>query len=149
MPHWFIMKVCLYTLLAQYQHRAWKTFMMSSKDYLGFYSSFNSILPVDMSHKNMHMLETDSEWYEPSHDKTNKMTVRPAKTQISLGTQAFFMRTVKTLIRLGGCPGWSESSLGAHATLLVLSWGGSYVTNKSLITGSKIFFWWTWFVFSV
>ena len=24
------------------------------------------------------------------------------------------MRTAKTLIRLGGCPGWSESSLGAH-----------------------------------
>ena len=23
--------------------------------------------------------------YEPSHDKTKKMTVRPAKTQISLG----------------------------------------------------------------
>ena len=26
-----------------------------------------------------------------------------------------FERTVKTLIRLGGCPGWSESSLGAHS----------------------------------
>ena len=32
------------------------------------------------------------------------------------------MWTAKTLIRLGGCPGWSESSLGAHA---VLSRGGS------------------------
>ena len=32
-----------------------------------------------------------------------------------LRNQAFFMRTVKTLIRLGGCPGWSESSLGAHS----------------------------------
>ena len=30
-----------------------------------------------------------------------------------------------------GCPGWSESSLGAHAILLVLSWGGSY--SPSLI----------------
>ena len=84
---------------------------------------------------------------EPPHDKTNKMTVRQAKTQISLGicpvwlesslctqwvakgalngllrTQAFFMQTAKTLIRLGG----SESSLGTHAILLVLSWGGSY-----------------------
>ena len=28
------------------------------------------------------------------------------------------MRTAKTLIRLGGCPGWSESSLGAQP----LSW---------------------------
>ena len=34
------------------------------------------------------------------------------------------------LIRLGGCPGWSESSLGAHAVLLVLSWGGSNVKRS-------------------
>ena len=33
--------------------------------------------------------------YEPPHDKTNKMTVRPAKTQISLGIR----------------PVWPESSL--------------------------------------
>ena len=26
---------------------------------------------------------------------------------------------------MGRCPGWSESSLGAHAILLILSWGGS------------------------
>ena len=32
-----------------------------------------------------------------------------------LRTQAFYMRTVKTPIRLGGCPGWSESSLGAQS----------------------------------
>ena len=31
----------------------------------------------------------------------------------------------KTLIRLGGCLGWSESSLGAQVILLVLSRGGS------------------------
>ena len=40
---------------------------------------------------------------------------------------AFFMWTAKTLIRLGGCPGWSEFSLGAHAILLILSWGSSYL----------------------
>ena len=34
-------------------------------------------------------------WNEPPHDKTNKMTVRPAKTQISLGIR----------------PVWSESLL--------------------------------------
>ena len=57
--------------------------------------------------------------YEQPRDKTNKMNVRIAKTQVSLGiqslrcvlsgllrTQAFFMRTAKTLISLGdGCPG--------------------------------------------
>ena len=66
--------------------------------------------------------------YEPRHEKkNNEMSVRPAKTQISmdgcpadlslrwahklfcwfcheLWTQTFFMRTAKTLIRLGGFP---------------------------------------------
>ena len=71
-------------------------------------------------------LQFERTWYEPRHDKTNKVSVRPAKTQISLGIRpvwsesslcaqwvAFFMRTAKTLIRLGGC-------------LLVLSCRGSY-----------------------
>ena len=30
---------------------------------------------------------TDGSLYEPPHDKTNKMTLRPAKTQISLGVR--------------------------------------------------------------
>ena len=36
--------------------------------------------------------------YEPRHDKNNKVSVRPAKTQISLGIR----------------PVWSQSSLCAH-----------------------------------
>ena len=39
-----------------------------------------------------------SKWFEPRHDKTNKMRVRPAKTQISLGIR----------------PVWSVSSLSAQ-----------------------------------
>ena len=31
--------------------------------------------------------------------------------------QGFFMRTTKTLIRLRGCAGWFESSLGAHVSI--------------------------------
>ena len=46
---------------------------------------------------------------DPPHDKTNKMTVRPAKTkpiaQWVAKDPIFFERTAKTLIRLGGCPG--------------------------------------------
>ena len=70
--------------------------------------------------------------FEPPHDKTNIVTMRPAKTQISLGVrpvwsesslcaqwvakdQSFFMRTETTLIRLCGRPGWSESSQGAQS----------------------------------
>ena len=44
------------------------------------------------------------------------------------------MRTAKTVSRLGGCPGWSEASLGAHVILLVLSWGGSYGDSWSTAT---------------
>ena len=75
--------------------------------------------------------------YEPVHDKTNKMIyVRPPKTQISLdispvrsesslsvwrtmGPRLPIERTAKTLIRLGGCPGWSESSQGVYDVTLV------------------------------
>ena len=31
------------------------------------------------------------------------------------GVLSYPLSTAKTLIRLGGCPGWSESSLGAHS----------------------------------
>ena len=57
------------------------------------------------------------------HDEINKMSVRPAKTQISLGIRPVWsviaVRSMgslgpKLLIRLGGCPGWCESLLGAQ-----------------------------------
>ena len=50
------------------------------------------------------------------------------------------MRTAKNLIRLGGCPGCSESSLGEHAILLVLSRGGSYVLSldASKVTKTRL-----------
>ena len=54
----------------------------------------------------------------------------------SLGPKLFFKRTAKTLIRLGGRPGWSKSSLGTHAILLVLSRCGSFVVNNfGLVAG--------------
>ena len=43
------------------------------------------------------------------------------------------MWTAKTLIRLGGCPDWYVSSLGAHAILLVLSCAGSYSSYLSTL----------------
>ena len=50
---------------------------------------------------------------EPRHDKTNKVSVRPAKTQISLGIR----------------PGWSESSLGAVSSLSAWRNIGSLATH--------------------
>ena len=75
-------------------------------------------------------------YYESPHDKTNKMTfasredICPVWSESSLsawrniGSTATNERTVK---QTGGCPGWSESSLSVQITLLVLSWGSSYI----------------------
>ena len=49
------------------------------------------------------------------------------------------MQTAKTAIRLGGCPGWSESSVGTNVILLVLSWGGSNWEKENLIFSSHNF----------
>ena len=53
------------------------------------------------------------------------------------------MRTAKTLIKLGGCPGSSKSSLGAQVISLVLPCCGSYVQanfmNGHIYTISRCF----------
>ena len=79
--------------------------------------------------------------YERQHDKTDKITCCAQRRLRSawaftqsdqilhcalngwLRTQGFFIRTAKTLIRLGRCPGWSEYSLGCwfcHAAIQLL-----------------------------
>ena len=98
-------------------------------------------------------------WYEPPHDKTNKRTVHPAKTRISLGIHPVWSESSLCtqwiakdpsflqwrLISPGGCPGWSESSLGAHIILLVLSCSGSYVAmqawNQKLTLPGDLIIW--------
>ena len=72
-------------------------------------------------------------WIYLSHivTKPKKGHVRPAKTQISLGIRP--VRSESTLCAQWvvkdpsflHADSWSESSLGEHATLLVLTWGGS------------------------
>ena len=42
------------------------------------------------------------------------------------GPELSLERTAKPLIRQGGCPGWSQSSLGTKVILLVLSWSSSF-----------------------
>ena len=79
-------------------------------------------------------------------DKTNKMACAPSKDsdpslislRCALNGQlrilAFFKQTAKTLIRLGGCSGWSESSLGAHAIFFFFCY------NVAQTLGNFIFF---------
>ena len=69
---------------------------------------------------------------EPPHDKTKKMTVRPAKTQINLGIRPVWSESSLCAQCIAKDPSflhaysedWSESLLGAHSILLLLSWGG-------------------------
>ena len=51
------------------------------------------------------------------------------------------MCTAKTLIRLGGCSGWSESLLGRTVTLLVLSCRGSFFPVDAYLSQCCQFSW--------
>ena len=50
--------------------------------------------------------------YQPGHPPS---LIRVLAVRSIGRTQGFFMQTAKTLIRLGGCQDWSESSLGGHS----------------------------------
>ena len=86
------------------------------------------------------------EWSEMPHDKTNKIACVPSEDSDQPGHPPSLIRVFPVcmkkawvlsyplsaqwrLIRPGGCTGWSDSSLGAHAILLVLSWGRSCCTG--------------------
>ena len=61
-----------------------------------------------------------SAWASAQSDQSQR-----CPPEAKLGPKLPTERTAKTLIRLGGCTGWSEFSLGTKVILLVLSWGGS------------------------
>ena len=82
--------------------------------------------------------------FELPRDKTNKMVCAPSEDLEQPGHLLHLIRVFavssmgswgsnvssrgqQRLIRLGRCPGWSESSLGAKFILLVLTWGSSNV----------------------
>ena len=70
----------------------------------------SSINSKEMHRRTMHMHRL----YEPRHDKTNKNSVRPAKTQISLGIR----------------PVWSESSLSTWRNLGPLATHWAYTEDS-------------------
>ena len=83
---------------------------------------------------------TVTQTIELQHDKTNKMTYAPSEDsgqpghlpslislgcppEETLGPYLTIKCTAKILTRLGGCPGWSELSLGArHFVDFVVLW---------------------------
>ena len=76
-----------------------------------------------------HLFRTRTKWDAPRQNQQNECAPKFDALNGKLRTQGFFMRTAKALIRLGGCPSWSESSLGAQVILLVLSCCGSSTHN--------------------
>ena len=94
--------------------------------------------PSIKTHKNIGLLHnqiiiaSQTKLIEPRHDKTNKVSMRPAKTQISLGFRAVWSESSLCAQwvakdpsflhvdsadsdQTGRMPSWSESSLGAHS----------------------------------
>ena len=82
--------------------------------------------------------------YEPRHDKTNKMSVRPAKTQISLGgsesslcaqwvaKDPSFLHADSEDSDQTGRITWLIWVLAGHTlNLLVLAWCGSYIAFRT------------------
>ena len=69
---------------------------------------------------------------QPGHPPS-LIKVFAVRSMGNLRAQIFFMRTAKSLIRLGGCPGWSESSLGAHS----LCWFCHVAAHISQITSNE------------
>ena len=90
---------------------------------------------------------------EPPHDKTNNVVVCPAKTQLSLGIRpvwsvfpvrmkkawvlSYPLSAQRKLIRLGGCPGWLETSLGAQP----LCWFCHEVADLYFTHFDKVYEW--------
>ena len=102
------------------------------------------------------MAGTTTELFERAHDKSNKMSCAPSKDSDQPGHLPSLIRVFavrlkklwvlsyplssqKRLIRLGGCPGWSESSLGTHAIFLVLSCSNSFFLKKKVLITERIF----------
>ena len=111
------------------------------------------LIKLDRSLSGCHLFALSStimKIFEPPHDKTNKMAVRPAKTQISLGIHpvwskvfAVRMKKKKKIGYLATLWAHSEDSdesgrmprliwvfAGRTVILYVLSWGGSFVTQS-------------------
>ena len=102
-------------LCSDWAHTHFVGFVMSWLSY----HPFPLIYAVDLLWLVSKTLEITSLWnaFEPRHDKTNKMAVRPVKIQINLGIR----------------PVWSESSLSAWRKLgsLVTHWAHSEDSDQT------------------
>ena len=65
--------------------------------------------------------------FEPQHDKTSNMTRAPSEDSDQPGHPRSAQRR---LIRLGGCPGWSEYSLDAQVSFVLCCGSSQFVMSN-------------------
>ena len=104
-----------------------------------------TIMPSDCFQQNQILFTVNK--IEPQHDRTNKMCVRPAKTQISLGIRPDWSESLLSAWKKLGslATHWAHSEdsdqtgrmprliwvfAGRTVILLVLSWGGSVIKTR-------------------
>ena len=73
-----------------------------------------------------------SAWASAQSDQSSLCTQWVAKDP------RFFMWTEKTPIRLGGCPGWSESSLGSHSFCLFCHVAAHLLLTNRLLSSTQM-----------
>ena len=97
----------------------------------------------------VHNITSKTSWFEPPRDKTNIVVVRPAKTQISLGIRPVWSESLLSAWWKLSYPlsaqrrlwsDWADAQADLSpcwqtVILLVLSWGGSFVTFPLLDCG--------------
>ena len=113
---------------------------------LSFYTSYSVIIDNCKNPDNSvtlwncrNIVKWATAWQNLQNDMCTQRRIRSACTSAQsdqslcclhveiLGLKLPVEHTAKTLIRLVGCPHWSESSLGAQILLLVLSCDGSLI----------------------
>ena len=84
-------------------------------------SKCSLFLPISMKGDNWAMTWQDKQYECAPSEDSDQPGHPPSLTSLrcpheeNLGPELPIERTAKTLVRLGRCPGWSESSLGAYS----------------------------------
>ena len=144
----FILSCSGYNLQTVSNHN--NLFILSSLIFWFFFQNNNRCMTAHRLGHSVKLLKFLTPQNEPPHDKTNEMACAPSEDSDQPGhpsslIRVFAVRSIgsegpklsscgqQRLIRLGGCLSWSESLLGAHAILLILSCHGSNIAVIILI----------------
>ena len=146
-PHWLAAHACLKNEITEEEksHNLMSWLLKLSRALLSFNLKLNCYMMFccNCSWRVLTYQTSGVILFEPEHKKTNKMTCVPSKdldqpghlpslirvfiVHLKLGPWATLKALHKDSDQMCWCPRWSESSLGAQVTLLVLSYSSSFV----------------------